>query len=118
MQSSALNEGTNKLPEKLTVKKKIDKKICGSTVSESQATDSKNIKANKCTNDDETSIKNIKHNTCTISTADKKDDTGDAIKKQERDPRIPDWLPEKDDVIVIEPTKKPPHLRSKVRFCR
>ncbi|XP_034176948.2 RNA polymerase II-associated protein spaghetti isoform X1 [Osmia lignaria lignaria] len=115
---SALNEGIKKLPEKLTIEKKMDKKICGSTVSESQATDSKNIKVNKCTSDDETSIKNIKHSTCNISTADKKGDTEDAIKKQERDSRIPDWLPEKDDVIVIEPTKKPPHLRSKKSLTR
>ncbi|KAL0131847.1 hypothetical protein PUN28_003004 [Cardiocondyla obscurior] len=26
---------------------------------------------------------------------------------------IPDWLPEKDDVEIIEPIEKPPHLRSK-----
>lgn len=34
--------------------------------------------------------------------------------ESKRDPRIPDWLPEKDDVEVVEPIEKPPHLRSKV----
>jgi hypothetical protein len=27
---------------------------------------------------------------------------------------IPDWLPEKDNVAIVEPIEKPPHLRSKV----
>lgn len=41
-------------------------------------------------------------------------DTTTEYKK--RVPRIPVWLPEKDDVVVIEPIKRPPHLRSKVRL--
>lgn len=28
--------------------------------------------------------------------------------------RIPDWLPEKNNVAIVEPINKPPHLRSKV----
>lgn len=31
-----------------------------------------------------------------------------------KDRRIPDWLPEKNNVVVVEPIDKPPHLRSKV----
>lgn len=30
--------------------------------------------------------------------------------------RIPDWLPEKDNVEIVEPIDKPPHLRSKVNL--
>lgn len=33
-----------------------------------------------------------------------------------KDRRIPDWLPEKDNVEIVEPIDKPPHLRSKVRL--
>lgn len=29
---------------------------------------------------------------------------------------IPDWLPEKDNVAIVEPIEKPPHLRSKVYY--
>lgn len=36
------------------------------------------------------------------------------LTESKRDPRIPDWLPEKDNVVVVEPIQKPPHLRSKV----
>lgn len=36
------------------------------------------------------------------------------LTESKRDPRIPDWLPEKDNVAVVEPIDKPPHLRSKV----
>lgn len=36
------------------------------------------------------------------------------LTESKRDSRIPDWLPEKDDVEVVEPIEKPPHLRSKV----
>lgn len=28
--------------------------------------------------------------------------------------RVPDWLPEKDNVKIVELVTKPPHLRSKV----
>lgn len=113
-ESSAMNECTKKLPEK-SIEKEIGKKICASTVSETQAA---NIK-NKRSNDDETSIKNTEDSACSTSVADKKDSAEDAaIKKQERDPRIPDWLPEKDNVAVIEPIKKPPHLRSKKTLTR
>lgn len=34
-----------------------------------------------------------------------------------KDPRIPDWLPEKNNVEIVEPVDKPPHLRSKVNLC-
>lgn len=37
-----------------------------------------------------------------------------SLTESKRDSRIPDWLLEKDDVAVVEPIEKPPHLRSKV----
>ncbi|XP_071570643.1 RNA polymerase II-associated protein 3 isoform X2 [Temnothorax nylanderi] len=33
--------------------------------------------------------------------------------ESKKDRRIPDWLPEKDNVEIVEPIDKPPHLRSK-----
>jgi len=33
--------------------------------------------------------------------------------ESKRNRRIPDWLPEKDNVEIVEPIDKPPHLRSK-----
>lgn len=39
-----------------------------------------------------------------------------SVTEPKRDPRIPDWLPEKDNVEVVEPIDKPPHLRSKVKL--
>nr|XP_012145173.1 PREDICTED: RNA polymerase II-associated protein 3 [Megachile rotundata]XP_012145174.1 PREDICTED: RNA polymerase II-associated protein 3 [Megachile rotundata] len=116
-ESPAVDECTKKLPEK-SIEKEIGKKICTNTVSETQAVNTKNIK-NELSNDNETDIKNIEDSTCSISVADKKDGAEDAaIIKQGRDSRIPDWLPEKDDVAVIEPIKKPPHLRSKKSLTR
>ncbi|XP_018401543.1 PREDICTED: RNA polymerase II-associated protein 3 isoform X2 [Cyphomyrmex costatus] len=35
------------------------------------------------------------------------------IQEPKKDQRIPDWLPEKNEVEVVEPIDKPPHLRSK-----
>ncbi|KMQ96604.1 rna polymerase ii-associated protein 3, partial [Lasius niger] len=40
------------------------------------------------------------------------------LTESKRDPRIPDWLPEKDNVVVVEPIQKPPHLRSKEPLIR
>lgn len=39
-----------------------------------------------------------------------------SVTEPKKDPRIPDWLPEKDNVEVVEPIDKPPHLRSKVNL--
>lgn len=39
-----------------------------------------------------------------------------SVTEPRKDPRIPDWLPEKDNVEVVEPIDKPPHLRSKVNL--
>lgn len=38
------------------------------------------------------------------------------INVTKKDTRIPDWLPEKDDVAIVESIEKPPHLRSKEPF--
>jgi len=35
------------------------------------------------------------------------------VTEPRKDRRIPDWLPEKDNVEILEPIDKPPHLRSK-----
>ncbi|XP_032662828.1 RNA polymerase II-associated protein 3 isoform X2 [Odontomachus brunneus] len=40
------------------------------------------------------------------------------IIKQTKNLNIPDWLPEKDNVKIVEPVEKPPHLRSKEPFRR
>ncbi|CAD1478853.1 unnamed protein product, partial [Heterotrigona itama] len=61
----------------------------------------KHIKENKVITNVKDSIENTK------------DDVGDTNIKKKRDLRIPDWLPEKNEVTVIEPIEKPPHLRSK-----
>lgn len=63
--------------------------------------------------EDDKNIKDIINNK---NKKDKKDNVLDIDIKNERDPRIPDWLPEKDNVIVIEPIQKPPHLHSKVKL--
>lgn len=39
-----------------------------------------------------------------------------SVTEPKRDPRIPDWLPEKDNVEIVKPIKKPPYLRSKVNL--
>lgn len=36
------------------------------------------------------------------------------VTNPKKDICIPDWLPEKDDVAIVEPIEKLPHLRSKV----
>lgn len=40
-----------------------------------------------------------------------------SVTGSKKDGRIPDWLPEKDKVEIVEPINKPPHLRSKVNLC-
>lgn len=40
------------------------------------------------------------------------------LTESKRDPRIPDWLPEKDNVAVVKAIEKPPHLRSKEPLIR
>lgn len=95
---------------KETIEKKIADKMWSNSVSKVQSTKTediikpKHIKENKVITDVKDSIEN------------RKDDVGDANIKKKRDPHIPDWLPEKDEVTVIEPIEKPPHLRSKVRL--
>lgn len=36
--------------------------------------------------------------------------------KSKKDKCIPDWLPEKDNVEIVEAIQKPPHLRCKVNL--
>jgi len=42
--------------------------------------------------------------------------TKSTVTKSKKDTCIPDWLPEKDNVAIVEPIEKPPHLRSKVNW--
>ena len=94
--------------KKTTIEKKISEKTWDDTASNVQTTKTKNIinAKNMEKSKDNKSVVNIKD-----STENKKDNVIDTNAK--RDPRIPDWLPEKDEVVVIEPIEKPPHLRSK-----
>ncbi|XP_012239843.1 RNA polymerase II-associated protein 3 isoform X1 [Bombus impatiens] len=95
--------------KKTTIEKKISEKTrWNDTASNVQTTKAKNIinAKNMEKSKDNKSVVNVKD-----STENEKDNVIDTNAK--RDPRIPDWLPEKDEVIVIEPIEKPPHLRSK-----
>lgn len=98
--------------KKATIEKKISEKTrWNDTASNVQTTKAKNIinAKNMEKSKDNKSVVNVKD-----STENEKDNVIDTNAK--RDPRIPDWLPEKDEVIVIEPIEKPPHLRSKVKL--
>lgn len=94
--------------KKTAIEKKISEKTWNNTASSVQTTKIKNtINAkNMEKSKDNKSVVNIKD-----STENGKDNVIDTNAK--RDPRIPDWLPERDEVVVIEPIDKPPHLRSK-----
>ncbi|XP_071869089.1 RNA polymerase II-associated protein spaghetti isoform X1 [Bombus fervidus] len=94
--------------KRTTIEEKIAEKTWNNTASNVQTTKTKNIinAKNMEKSKDNKSVVNIKD-----STENGKDNAIDTNVK--RDPRIPDWLPEKDEVIVIEPIEKPPHLRSK-----
>lgn len=112
--STIAKEGTKmstiekKDTKKTTIEKKISEKTWNNAASNVQTTKTKNIinTKNMEKSKDNKSVVNIKD-----STENEKDNVTDTNVK--RDPRIPDWLPEKDEVIVIEPIEKPPHLRSK-----
>lgn len=98
--------------KKTMIEKKISEKTrWNDTASNVQTTKAKNIinAKNMEKSKDNKSVVNVKD-----STENEKDNVIDTNAK--RDPRIPDWLPEKDEVIVIEPIEKPPHLRSKVKL--
>lgn len=51
-----------------------------------------------------------------LNTEDSQANVEETTTGEKKNPRIPDWLPEKDDVAIIEPIVKPAHLRSKARF--
>ncbi|XP_076637274.1 RNA polymerase II-associated protein spaghetti [Colletes latitarsis] len=114
-----LKENAKKLSEETPVEKVIGEKMWSSI-----KTDIKDVKESKEVGKDinmkmerdkkDKSSKNLKH---------VKEDIIPGIQNiatayNGRDPRIPVWLPEKDDVAVIEPIEKPPHLRSKKLLTR
>ncbi|KAG6794863.1 RNA polymerase II-associated protein 3 [Apis mellifera caucasica] len=107
--STEVQEYTKEL-SKNTFEKKIAEKMWNKTTLNLQTANIKNTEINYI--EDDKNIKDIINNKNKIK--DKKDDNVHDIDiKNERDPRIPSWLPEKDNVIIIEPIEKPPHLHSK-----
>ncbi|KAK1132728.1 hypothetical protein K0M31_014105 [Melipona bicolor] len=100
-QSTIEKEGT-----KITIEKKIADKMWNNSA-KVQSTETKNIIKPKHMKENKV-ITNVKD-----SIENRKDDMANTNIKKKRDSRIPDWLPEKDEVTVIEPIEKPPHLRSK-----
>ncbi|XP_054010521.1 RNA polymerase II-associated protein 3 isoform X1 [Hylaeus anthracinus] len=111
--ASTSKENTEKLSEKSSVEKLIGEKMWSSTKSSTKTTNIKDVKDSKEGEKDENS-KDLKH----IEEDTIVNIQNTTMKYKERDPRIPDWLPEKDDVAVIEPVKRPPHLRSKKSLLR
>ncbi|KZC06477.1 PREDICTED: RNA polymerase II-associated protein 3 [Dufourea novaeangliae] len=120
---STLRESTEKSSEKLTIETKIGKKLCSSIVPSIKTTDVKDtenknnkvLEQTKCNVKDTKTNENLKH----VKNGKTLDVGGAALKqKEERYLRIPDWLPEKNDVVIIEPVAKPPHLRSKKSLKR
>ncbi|XP_028524245.1 RNA polymerase II-associated protein 3 isoform X2 [Apis cerana] len=108
--SIEVEEDTKELSKSTTFEKKIVEKMWNKTTLNVQTANIKNTEINYM--EDDKNIKDIINNKNKIK--DKKDDNVHDIDiKNKRDPRIPDWLPEKDNVIVIEPIEKPPHLHSK-----
>ncbi|KAL6423103.1 hypothetical protein ACFW04_010534 [Cataglyphis niger] len=87
----------------IPIEKKIAEKMFGNVNSSKEIIDNKEDKNKK---DSINNVGAIAKST-TISLTESK-----------RDPRIPDWLPEKDNVAVVEPIEKPPHLRSKEPLIR
>ncbi|XP_076164382.1 RNA polymerase II-associated protein spaghetti [Ptiloglossa arizonensis] len=113
-------ESIKKSSDTSPVKKQMSKKIWSSIEPTTVITDIKDVKeGEKDTN--EGMKKDQAHKNSKDLEPTKKDvvdiqDTTTEYKK--RVPRIPVWLPEKDDVVVIEPIKRPPHLRSKKSLTR
>ncbi|KAG7202968.1 hypothetical protein KM043_010105 [Ampulex compressa] len=93
------------LSNDVSIEKKIGDKMFSKSTKEIQIIENK--EKNDVQNERETSVK--------IEADEEKKDpiknTGEREKR--RDPRIPDWLPEKDNVTIVEPVIIPPHLRSK-----
>lgn len=108
-----MEEHTKQSFKNLSIEQKIGDKMWNSTTSNVHAIDTKNIKDSTHTEENK-HIKNIINIKNSIEI--KEDNVTDTVIEKKRDPRIPDWLPEKDDVIVIEPIEKSPHLRSKVKL--
>ncbi|XP_076656881.1 RNA polymerase II-associated protein spaghetti isoform X2 [Halictus rubicundus] len=121
------NENTNK-SSKNSIDKKIGEKLCSNTVPSTNSTLTKDTKDIKHSKEDKKDIKNDKDLGQTIcnekgnkpketlkSVEDRKpaDAGSTTLKQKEIGLRIPDWLPEKNDVVIIEPITRPPHLRSK-----
>nr|XP_033333078.1 RNA polymerase II-associated protein 3-like [Megalopta genalis]XP_033333080.1 RNA polymerase II-associated protein 3-like [Megalopta genalis]XP_033333081.1 RNA polymerase II-associated protein 3-like [Megalopta genalis]XP_033333082.1 RNA polymerase II-associated protein 3-like [Megalopta genalis]XP_033333083.1 RNA polymerase II-associated protein 3-like [Megalopta genalis] len=122
-----LDKNAMKSSEEL-IEKKIGEKLCSSPVSSIDSVLSEDTKLIKHTDEDKKDIKSnqdLNHIECTDkdnkikenSKSVKDNETTDVgivtLKQKEIGLRIPDWLPEKNDVIVIEPITRPAHLRSK-----
>lgn len=105
-EANTVKEDTKKSSDESTIEKKIGEKLWNNTTSKVQVKDNKDAKGDK-------GVKNVNSE----STMESESNAACTIKKRkgrkERNLSIPDWLPEKDSVIVVEPIEKAPHLRSK-----
>ncbi|XP_076284016.1 RNA polymerase II-associated protein 3-like [Lasioglossum baleicum] len=124
--SATLTENTNK-SSKNSIDKKIGEELCSNTVSSTNSAltkdtthikhtkDKKDIENNKNLRETIHNEKGNKPKETLNSVEDSKSaDAGSITSKQkETGSRIPDWLPEKNDVVIIEAITRPPHLRSK-----
>lgn len=80
------------------------KNICTTDVSDNKKIDKKVIDTKEDQN---------KKNSINVDNETVKPTSPTNIIESRKDRRIPDWLPEKDNVEIIEPIEKPPHLHSK-----
>ncbi|XP_076234299.1 RNA polymerase II-associated protein spaghetti [Calliopsis andreniformis] len=113
---NTLKANLKEMSETSKLEKKIDEKMC-SSASGIKRTEIKDLKDNKHSTEDKKKSRNLKD--LESSKEEKSHDIGDNItKKEEKYLCIPDWLPEKNDVVVIDPIERPPHLRSKKSLTR
>ncbi|XP_076667306.1 RNA polymerase II-associated protein spaghetti [Andrena cerasifolii] len=119
----SLEESAETSSETSSIERKIGEKIWSDTPQSIQITEITDTEDSMRSKEDERNVERVKDfkHAKEQKTSDTSDvsPTGDsATKTEKRDPRIPDWLPERNDVAVIEPIKKVPHLRSKKSLTR
>lgn len=94
--------------KEIPIEKKIGMKICDSN---DKINKKKNKKINKKVNNKEIE-KDIENKEIEKNIENK------TTKNKNKYMPIPNWLPEKDNVAIVEPIKKPPHLQSKKQMKR
>lgn len=97
------------MAEDIPVEKRIGKKMLG------------NMKPNKEMVDAKEEVKKNRIEVDPIVKQRATSETASATESKLISRGIPEWLPERDDVAIVQPIKIPPHLRSKVKsafaFC-